>query len=245
MARRARRRRNYTWFPNLGTAPDETEEPSIRLSGLRFGVEVPGKLTIPLTMDKPIDEAAAALQEGFTLADLQTSSYAVRRIVGNIQASHGYSLPAQGQAPQLAVLFGAALAVVPWDEFSDTPEADVNPLLAVDINEPWMWRKTILFGLNGSPQPTGPILTPAAAALAAFPTISAWAPQSRFEYVDQKTMRTVKRDERLCLIVAASFIQLADQPLPEGEAHAVAGWFDYRILAQLRRTTNRGRGSVR
>lgn len=241
MARRYRRRRKYTWFPNLGLDVHSDNEPHKKVSGVNFNllVEPPSSTTfaraiIPLTFDQPKSEAE--ITEDTTLSELQGSAWALRRVVGNIQCAWGWVNAAAGAPPQTpAVLVGAALAVIPWDEYSNTPEADVNPLLAEDINEPWIWRKTCILGaqqINSAYSSNSTVN-----ALLSFPVNTSFYPQSRFEYVDQRTMRTVSGDERLCLIVSAAQITPAPEPTDEP---TVFGYFDYRLLGALRRRRNRG-----
>lgn len=239
MARRFRRRRpRYTWFPNLGIDTFGTGETDTKLSGTNFSLNLApagdafAKVTLPLTFDQPIDEAQAPAAT--RLSALQGAAWFLRRVVGNIQIARGF-LETQGDPQQPALLVGAALAVVPWDEFSNTPEADVNPLLAVDIREPWIWRKTCILGRQ--------VINPAfstnvgANAMLTFPVNSSFYPQSRFEYVDQKTLRRISGDERLCLIVSIAALTSANHtPNTDG----IFGYFDYRLLGGLRKERNDG-----
>lgn len=243
MARRFRRRRQrLTWFPTLGNDIYSSEDARTRISGVPFSVKVTDQIftreIIPLTFDKPIDESAAAADETSTLADLQGSAWAVRRIVGSLQIARGWTT---GVAPntQPAVLVRATLAVIPWDDHNDTPEADVNPISADDINEPWIWRRTLLleqqvinpgFGANST-----------ANAFLTLPMNSNFYPQSRFEFVDQKTSRVIHNDERLCLVIGVAGITSQNEP---SMGDTIAGYFDYRLLGNLRHRSNRGRGTV-
>lgn len=243
MARRNRRRRRYTWFPNLGTDPQADGLPHKRLSGVNFSLALAdpagptyNRAIIPLTFDQPINEAEVAMTTpGIRLSALQGSSWFLRRVVGSLQVARGWVALQGGQPRQPALLFGAALAVVPWDEYSNTPEADVNPLLAEDINEPWIWRRTLLLGAQNVN--SGFSLSPNANALLTFPVNSSFHPQSRFEMLDQKTMRLINGDERLCLVVSVA--PLTSVTLGDDE-DTIIGYFDYRLLGGLRRRSNRG-----
>lgn len=245
MAFRGRRRRpSVAWFPNLGTEyPDSGGTGESRLSGLQFTIDPDttglNALQLPLTFDKPIDEVDAAGFENQTLADLQGSAYRLRRIVGNIQV--GLSWPDTGGADPgwSAVLFGAALAVIPWDDRSNTPEADVDPIDADDIREPWIWRKTLVLGQQVINRPTS--VGQVSKALSALPATSSYYPQSRFEYLDQKTARVITGDTRLCLVIGCAYLGAFDAaPFTP----TVAGYFDYRILGSLRKASGKG-GVVR
>lgn len=243
MARRNRRRRRFTWFPNLGVDLYDDQDPQTRLSGANFALNInpaggPWARSVqPLTFDQPKNEAEITADPSLvSLADLQGSAWFLRRVVGSIQIARGFLDTTPGLVPmQPAVLVGAALAVVPWDEYSNTPEADVDPLRQTDINEPWIWRKTVILGAQAI-NPAYSTNT-AANALLTFPVNTSFYPQSRFETVDQKTMRVISGDERLCLYVSVAALTSATfTPDTDG----IFGYFDYRLLGALRRRTNRG-----
>lgn len=243
MARRNRRRRRFTWFPNLGIDTFGDANPETRLSGVNFSLAAaqPGdrfaRAILPLTFDQPRNEAVeAATNPALSLSALQGSAWFLRRVVGSIQIARGFLNTAPELVPiQPALIVGAALAVIPWDEYSNTPEADVNPLLQADINEPWLWRKTCILGAQViNPAATTNI---AANALRTFPVNTSFYPQSRFETVDQKTMRIISGDERLCLVVSCAVLTSA--PFTEN-TDGIFGYLDYRLLGALRRRTNRG-----
>lgn len=238
MARRYRRRRRYTWFPNLGIDTFGDGVPETRLSGVNFSLIAaqPGalftKTVQPLTFDQPRNEATIAPET--SLSALQGSAWFLRRVVGSIQIARGWHNP-QGTLPtQPALLVGAALAVIPWDEYSNTPEADVNPLLQTDINEPWIWRKTAILGAQNIS--SGFSTNTGVNALLNFPVNTSFYPQSRFETIDQKTMRVISGDERLCLIVSCAVLTSA----PFSDEDGIFGYMDYRLLGGLRKRTNRG-----
>lgn len=223
-----RKRPLVAWLPNLGTVAGDEEDD--RLSGIAWtmGVADTGALTnliIPLTFDLPIDEASVAATTS-TLADFEGSAYRLRRVVGTFQAARSWSEDPAG----LPIVLGAGLAVVAWDPFSDTPEAQPNPLSNRDIRDAWIWRRTWTLGLQqnqvwGSPSGFTP--------LNALPTNTSFYPQNRGEFVDQKTARVIGGDERLCLVLgSASFIPYVGAP-------QLAGYFDYRILASLQRRSNK------
>lgn len=242
MARRNRRRgRRFTWFPNLGQDFYANNDDNQRIAGTTFAVQLsaptPGtplaRQIIPLTFDQPLNEAA--MPDTTRLSAIQGAAWFLRRIVGSIQVARGWHNTQQVPPEHPAVLFGAALAVIPWDEYSNTPEADVNPLLVADINEPWIWRRTLILGaqqVSATYSTTSPVN-----ALLSFPVNSTFHPQSRFEMLDQKTMRVISGDERLCLIVSAAF--MTPNALGSNE-DTVFGYFDYRLLGALRKKTNRG-----
>lgn len=242
MARRNRRRgRRFTWFPNLGNDFYSNNSDNQRIAGTTFAVQLTapttgtplGRVIVPLTFDQPLNEAE--MPASTRLSAIQGAAWFLRRIVGSLQVARGWH-NVQGSPPEHpAVLFGAALAVIPWDEYSNTPEADVNPLLANDINEPWIWRRTVILGAQqvsssySTNSPTNALLS--------FPVNSTFHPQSRFEMLDQKTMRVINGDERLCFIASAAFMTPNDLGSNED---TVFGYFDYRLLGALRRKSNRG-----
>jgi len=266
MRRYGRRKQRLSWFIPLGTTitPGEQGDP-FNLSGLRFEMPVNADGTdvvqeFPLTFDVSQDQQLAAAAADPTvilsLSDLQNESWRIRRLVGKLHASF---LTEDGQATALsappAVIFGAGLMVNKVGENGLPPATDsLSPLRQSANTDPWIWRRVWMLGQNyqgnrtiyagnivvDEPRNAGTGQVDEVAASRFPATTDHFGSIQDGPHVDAKTNRIIGPDERL-------FLWLATCAYPGTETYesgaGVFGYFDYRMLGALMRSTNRRNAS--
>jgi len=264
---RRKRRTRYTWFPTVGVELTDAE-PGTVLSGRPFSVTVPqnGVSTeiTPLTIDTPAEAGDLDTTAPGALVGIVGQEYVIERIVGKLFAGLEARRNA-GNDPSIpqGALFGAGLFVaraadadagggnqVPIGAASAAERNEnYSPLTEDPIREPWMWRRTWMFGninfrdisfasqivtFNSANSQTVGSLYP--------PTTAHYGSIQDGPHVDVKSVRRVRQDERLWLAVStASYNAFQGDPgaAISNNAGVIRGYFDFRILAALRRAKNR------
>lgn len=186
MARRTSRRGpRVVWLPAL-----EAAEPTIENLGLRsFTVGVTAlvpfaNVSIPLTIDEPEEQSLSSL------ADINSSGYRLRRIVGKIFA-FGDRFDTESGIEGVAVTAGFIVRRVDAaGQPLATTFSEASPQAITNWQDPWIWRRTWMLW---NPELASP-----------FPER---LPLNNTDYgsavdgahVDQKTARIVGPEERLFL----------------------------------------------
>lgn len=271
MYKQRRRRAKFAWFPTLGTqVTGQGDDPNFNLSGREFNITVapgsgatPVTVVSPLTLDTPLEPEDVNNDAPGILVGQMGQEYFIRRIVGKFfvtrSADQGGNSGVQFDHP--GVLVGAGMFVARAGDEADVPGNAQLPLggatasgrwnnfgvLNSDtIREPWLWRRTWLLGKLDAvlaKEIANNVETPT---LGVFVENGAGYPMSSSHYgsvqdgphVDAKTARRVGGDDRLFLAITAT-------PMPSlssaSSSTGVSGYFDLRILAQLRRPLNKGK----
>lgn len=179
----------------------------------------------PLTFDQP--ELGLA---NSSLADLESSGYRLRRIVGKIYCvcdqkavnMSGQYLVTAGFMVKRAAPNGAAVATG-------------SPAIQSDIRDPWIWRRTWIIG-NGAT--TNPVTKFADSAN--FSNFEGGPGTYDGPHVDQKTARIVSEEERLFLVLSTVALEAATSGTEE-----VTYLYDLRILASMRTNSGNRRNASR
>lgn len=267
MRRTRFRKRRQLWLPTYGTGGLYSEGVT---SGNALGGEFnlfntgsePGGidwLVSPLTFDTQVDpENAQNFGIGTTfppnLRDLVSGSeWSLRRIVGKLFCvcyDTGPHTTDPGTAPLIDV--GAGIIVCNTDE-NGTPLTDfdeVNPLAQSAAEDPWVWMRhwilstrptTMLNDDTSGVLPNSPLV---------FYEMAGHLPHANWQFgsvqdgphVDQKTVRRIRRDQRLFLVVATR----PNWMFSDGTDHATDSlnvYFRYmfRLLGNIRGSSgNRG-----
>lgn len=265
MARRFKRRRRYTWFPNLGTAASN-ENPDDNVSGLTIfltGVG-PNQVTgvAPLTFDQPSETGDTFSDEN--LGEILQNEYIVRRIVGNwfVNLAEQGAESSTLLGENTAVLVTAGIAVARADDAATDPNVpaggdtiqnlnrNFRPSNTQTIREPWLFRRSWMLGCGPVPRTDvfGQQIVHefnSVDSVANNTTHNAY-PSSNIYYggmmsgafVDSRVMRRVSNDDRLWAVISA---QNFPAGFPStGVTRTVVSYFDYRILGALRRAKNKG-----
>lgn len=192
---------------------------------------------IPLIIDAEPDPQAVTT----SLADIQSSGYRLRRIVGKIWVI-------MNQSDESAVSFGivtAGIMVRRVDPTAATSLAATNaagaelisPNESENYSDPWVWRRSWLLGNNAGP------LVPATRPELPESNIGALSALDG-PHVDQKTARIVGPEERLFLDVSVRS-NLTGEPSQDELAVSTLIICDLRILASMRASSGNRRNASR
>jgi len=254
-----KRRTKYTWFPTIGTNVGGPGAPDDNVSGREFIIfatpQTTNVIISPLTVDVPLEGDDIDTTAPGQLAGAVGQEYFIRRVVGKVFAATRIARNT-GNDPSTppAALLGVGLFVARANDSSqghDTPigsasaserQENYNPLGEETIREPWIWRRTWVLGNTATREfaianvwgnvPTSDF------AENNFPSSTAgYGSVMDGPHMDAKTARRVGNDERLWIAIAATPLPTV---VPFGEDLSISGYFDFRILAQLRRARQRG-----
>lgn len=269
--RRRRRKRRLNWFPPLGatfTIGDNT----VNTGFVTFDQDVPanGNISfqeIPLTFDLGQERAlqfANPVIPTQSLADLMSSAWRVRRIVGKIHASFNPLFTPDGDPGAInagppACIFAAGLMVRQVDANGVVTNQSVDLLEQDDYDDPWIWRRTWVLGqdagytqfganlatasnTNFERTPIGNNLSTRQFGFSLFPKTNAhYGSVVDGPHVDAKTNRIIGPEDRLMLHLAAKSLPI--EPGLNTRAGSVTGVYDFRLLGHLMSATNRRNAS--
>lgn len=232
---RRKRRNRSTWFPVLGSESGSNEVLSSVYTtqvevALNYGVN--HQIT-PLIPDYTWDPSFQTGANDGTLRDyVEGQTCVIERIVGKVYAA-AEQIAGSGEGFQTprVVCACAAVAVLPVDDggipLTDADGAEVNPLMAENLDKPWLWRRTWFLGnlLGSDIQPVN------------YPTSNAgYGSVAEGTHIDTKGVkRAIQRGQRLFMIFATQDVT-AGEP---NEQIDVQFGVDVRVLGQLRRAKNR------
>lgn len=245
---RRRRKAKYTWMPTLGGVTQSGDSgigttsfgiymeanPNSAINSVFIRSLVPDQTTFPDQAD-----AVGSLRD-YT----EGQDWFLKRIVGKIPLcvqSGAATGTTSWRFLQIAAAFFVARAK---DDDNDTPDLDVDeydPLGSQNVRQPWIWRRTWI------------LQNPLVATSAAPPIVRNWAgfPAANTSYgsvadgahIDAKTARRIRREERLWFVVSAfgfnNVFGNDGETVTTPEISAIGGLLDYRILGQMRKSSNR------
>lgn len=256
---RKRRRKRYTWFPNIGSAATiELVEP---FSQLLFTITPPANgglvsAVSPLTIDSPLEGTAVSADD--QLSEVLGNEYVIERIVGKcfLSCQSPADDPPGTIFPKSYLIACGFFVARANDDASgggvntpigsaSQPELNDNygPLSLDTVREPWMWRRSWILS-TGRPDPNSAIRPHPFVGLGGFGlTQSNLLHGSALDgpHIDIKSVRRVRQDERLWFSVSARTLdnELGASGSPNTVAvDPVAGVLDYRVLGALRRARN-------
>lgn len=269
---RRRRKPRVVWLPqtnaNVLSADGSQNTDTVYNLALVNGQGPTGTSTvveIPLVLD-----AQTAIEDtGATLADIESSGYRLRRIVGKVWIQCGQTEPHDGGSGATATPLSAIVTagIIVRHARTDTGAStaigagtsvhEVNPGLILNTGDPWVWRRSWLVGNNWA---QGNLMTinNIAAIIAGtggplFQPINRVPENNYMEYaggnadgphIDQKTARIVGPEERLFLDVSATVLGEAVVQ-PEESPLTIAVITDLRVLGSLRTNAGNRRNSSR
>lgn len=255
-----RRKPKVVWLPltNANSIGVDTDAEATVYNGFLIGVVGATGDTqttsIPLVLDAP---QSAISTPNSSIADIQSSGYRLRRIVGKIwcvfdQATPTDASEAPAQKTQ-TVIVTAGLMVRRVDTLSGAALAslvpgDNSPALNENTSDPWIWRRSWFLGDRFA---AGNVSSPAQELFQENRTINEW-PQNNFSsyaggnsdgpHVDAKTARVIAQEERLFLDVSATVLLEGANPLV---ASNVSCFTDLRVLGSIMTNSGNRRNSSR
>jgi len=218
--------------PAVATAFDDSSHFFAALTGPALGVS-PDTTAIPLVKDGESDQAL--LDQTTTIADIASSGYRLRRIVGKIVVIIGQGVATAPEDPTLYQVT-AGIMVCRTDIQGTTlpsPIPSYSPESIGNNSDPWIWRRSwVLCDVEGATTITS----------------NTRAPRSNIEgygggnadasHVDQKTARIVGAEERLFFFATCRGLDGNAQAPNPGLALIVG---DLRVLGTVRTNIgNRG-----
>lgn len=188
-----------------------------------------------------IDRAEDALALTTSLADVGSSGYRLRRVVGKIWVA---ATPVVGDTPVAVAVTAGIIVRATGDNPASlaflTGNADtLSPGQIVNTEDPWVWRRSWLLGNQlATGAPGTPIPFPPLGFAGQYGGVADGP------HVDQKTARIVGSEQRLFLNVSATVIVPGDNPQAQGELNIFI-LTDLRVLGSLRTTTGNRRNASR
>lgn len=250
MASSSRRRRpKVVWLPpdltnRLNVAPAVANNPGD--SGtLILTFTAPALGTTPSTETFPVVKDAGGGQDptvaDTTLADLTSSGYRLRRIVGKVNVSIAQDVAAVAADPTLYLVTLGFIILKTQGDGSSGPllgagDPRYSPSSIRGISDPWIWRRSWQLADRAGAAVLSRQLT---------------APISNMEYgggnldgphIDAKTARTVGPDERLFGVITAEGLDGNGQAPNPGFGLLIG---DLRVLATVTSNTGNRRNASR
>lgn len=137
----------------------------------------------------------------------------------------------------IAAAFFVARAQDDNQELPDLTVDEYDPLNSQNVRQPWIWRRTWQLS-TGAPQIDPGVIT------APPPNMNQFGPGLLDgPHIDAKTARRIRREERLWFVINCSGFDIelgVGRDLGAGAGSTgIFGELDYRVLSQMRRSTNR------
>lgn len=260
------RRRNkprVVWLP-------QTNANSIGATGVLtdtvyqlFTFSVTGATGTTETIEFPmvLDSQVAIEDTGATLADIESSGYRLRRIVGKIWCQAGQTEPTISltQITPLSVIVTAGIMVRLADTITgasisgQSRNTSINPGLIENTGDPWVFRRSWIIGNNNASDNLTTNQTQAGQLSRFFQPLNP-VPANNYSvlaggvsdgpHIDQKTARIVGPEHRLFLDVSVTI--LGESSAPEAEVPlTVAVFTDLRVLGSLKTNIGNRRNASR
>jgi len=249
MARRTRRP-TVVWLPvdlenRIGQAGAATD--GFNNSGFQIGITTAPAGTQatavwPVVKDNP--QAGNIAASSSTLADLEGSSYRLRRVVGKIFVQPNQvpsSELSQNDTTTWMVTCGLIVLGVEFDGTTLNPSALAYDVQALNsTRDPWIWRRSWVLtntlgaaGLDVAEPGSRPLL---------FPSSNAeYGSAPDGPHIDAKTARVIGNEERLFFV--ASAVGLDGQA--QGAEQVIAIFGEVRVLASMRKQSGNRRNASR
>jgi len=262
--RRRTRGSRFTWMPMLGTVFSGGGEGTYQTAFARAYVQPNQDLGVPPTLDHGSGVGSAfitalvpdyteqpdpAQGTAFTLRDYtEGQDWFLRRIVGKLTvgcATLNNTLNQKEVWP--AVLVTAGFFVARSQDVSegqvDLATNEWDPQDLRNIRQPWIWRRTWVLGAAQVAVPTGNPTDPQLSAL--WPnTNESFGSMADGPHVDAKTLRRIRREERLWMALSVLGLGEAGTTTVSSastQQPLVQIYYDLRALGAMRKAKNASR----
>jgi len=248
---RKKRGAKYTWFPNIGLTWTDGEA-TYRQNRIEVllqpeqhkstqPTDTGGSLVCqPIVPDFTAFETATEPFQ-YTLADqVQGQDWFLRRIVGkiNLFVLAGTATPTQAaQWGSIFVTLGFFVARALDEDPTNVglQDNEVDPQNADNIRQPWLWRRTWTLSDTSNSAFSG------TAMVQPFPgTTCGYGSVAEGGHIDAKTMRRIRREERLWYCMSVVGADIGAEGMSDGKSTQphIAGTLDLRLLGALRKSRN-------
>jgi len=244
---RRRTRPRVVWLPqtNRNSIGDLTTVFNLVLQNISGATGSSTTTEIPIVLD---NQQIATGTTDSSLADIESSGYRLRRIVGKVWCQLNQTNLDDADNTVQSVICTAGFMVrkataATGDSYAAAVgPAEVDPALIGNTGDPWIWRRSWVLGNNAAAGVTerNP---PNVISKQHFPTVN-WGKDypggiAEGPHIDQKTARKVGPEERLFLAFTTTV--LGEAVSPPGDANIVAWFTDLRVLGSLQTSSgNRG-----
>jgi len=244
---RRRKRAKYTWMPTLGgvsTSGDTSRGTAAfgQIIDVDSDTAVRNGFVTSLVPDETFQPDAAQTEQVSLRDFTEGQDWFLKRIVGKVWVGVAQSIPSvQDQVSWRNCWVTAAFFVAKAkDTNPEVPDLDFDeydPQESQNVRQPWIWRRSWLLTDFG--------VTPNTHRQYSYPssnTLNTGSGQMDGPHVDAKTARRIRREERLWFVAAAygfSGAVLDFGGVVSDSQLQIAVNVDYRILGQMRRSTNR------
>lgn len=243
---RRRRRPNVSWLPILPTGVGYDQQVQlVSISHISLTVKSNGLIDTFLqavTYDTPPEQALASLQVQ-SLADYEGSAYRLRRIVGKCFLGMSQRIPDVDQSELRGAVVTAGFIVLKCNEETGNPLATADqytPQAEDNIRDPWIWRRTWMLSNSYGNTDSNVQNT----IWSEFPRTNAeYGSMSDGPHIDQKTGRVVMPDERLYFVASCYAADESPFAIPPIHDCYIEGRLDIRLVASMRKATNRRNAS--
>lgn len=230
-----RKKRRYTWFPGLGqfrAVQGGNQELQNFTTFTLTPIDGPAQAVFPIAADEGEDEDSGEEASSF-LNDSLGQDYFIERVVGKFFCHCGVvETPPEGDAigtmlVTAGIFVGPKAPGAPGQALGASSPDTYSPLLAMNVDQPWMWRNTWLIGNPGKTLTSG--------LFGGIPVSNVTGHGEAGPHLDIRSVRRVHKNERLFLAVSA------EQAYPFESAvniPTVQISYDLRILGALRRARN-------
>ena len=244
MARRTRRQPKVVWLPQdpffaidaNGLRHSTFSRASLPLvgNGLQGGANP--SFIAPVVRDTPINP----LTTGSSLADISSSGYRLRRIVGKFWCR--FARTNAGSTNFTDVVVSAGFIVLRSNDSTGggtpiNPDVDSYATTAIENTEnPWIWRRS--WYLNREEATDSTVVTKFGPQAAGNLNLGG---NSDGPHIDQKTARIIGPDERLFLVASAQSLGVEAEGIEEN----IECVWDVRVLASMRTMVGNRRNASR
>lgn len=188
---------------------------------------------LPLTIDEPQIDASI-----ISLADVESSGYRLRRIVGKVFCSVVQS-SITDDSDGVICTCGFIVLRVDGSGNPTRTAVEADPALAGNADDPWIWRRSWILA-NGSSSGADPATVSEFGASSPFANYEGGPSAVDGPHVDQKTARIVSQDERLFGVFTTTLLHAVDT------AVLTVNWVtDLRLLASMRTSQGNRRNASR
>lgn len=250
---RRRSKPRVVWLPQTNANSIGTGTQVYQIDVMSLGGATGSATTseIPLVLDS--QQSAVSVTDS-SLADIESSGYRLRRIVGKIFVEVAQTAPGLAAAvtSPTSVIVTAGIIVrraettTGQSYASQISQDEINTGFIENTGDPWVWRRSWTLGNNNAAQLLEANPAGTAVSRQLFPTTNFTNLAGGIAdgpHVDQKTARIVSAEERLFLDVTCTI--LGESTDPGATNLTIAYWTDLRVLGSLRSSSGNRRNASR
>lgn len=236
MARGFRRKPRVVWLPTDPTfAVDGNMQGGSNVGTFFIDSAGPAAIGFATNADIPlvIDNQLTPVPGTTSLADIESSGYRLRRIVGKVYCA--LTQVVQDDAGAVLVAVGFIVRRVNPDGTPAFAAARRQPTFQENIPDPWIWRRTWILANGSSSQVETSFVDSAN-----FSNMEGGPSAVDGPHVDAKTARIIGPEERLFMSASVTLLNSSDAAVMSTRFA-----YDFRVLASMRTSSGNRRNASR